>query len=193
MKGIFMMGTALLPALTLAVGIAMWVRKEKPMCWIASLFLIVALSWATDVQAHTDLNLWFTHGPAGNPIVYDIALDPITTSVVYAGTTDGVYKSTDGGESWAAKSNGLPRFWFSVSSFQYRTVFALAVDPQNPSIVYAGTDCPDQMDFSSPPAPVHPPSSRVSTAARTGLPSARSLSVPASKPWLSTPRRSLTR
>ncbi len=112
----------------------------------ASLVLMmVALLWVTDARAHTVLNQWFTHGPAST-IVYDIAINPVTTAIVYAGTTDGVFKSIDGGESWVAKSNGLP---LDVDS-SHRTVFALAVDPLNSSIVYAGTD------FNCPAAPCPP-------------------------------------
>jgi len=57
-----------------------------------------------------------------------LAIDPLTPTVLYAGTFDrGVFKSTDAGANWSA--TGL------TSVF----VTALAIDPQTPSIVYAGT------------------------------------------------------
>src|SRR5437667_308531 len=69
--------------------------------------------------------------------VLALAIDPQTPMTVYAGTIDatttgsghGVFKSTDGGESWSAVNTGLSN----------QAVHALAVDPQTPTTVYAGT------------------------------------------------------
>jgi len=57
-----------------------------------------------------------------------LALDPISTSTVYAGTAGGVFKSTDGGGSWA--STGL-----SGTSIR-----ELVIDPITPSNLYAAGD-----------------------------------------------------
>jgi photosystem II stability/assembly factor-like uncharacterized protein len=68
-----------------------------------------------------------------------IALDPVTRSTIYAAVVDrfidflasddgGVYKSTDGGQRWQRLETGFERL--SVSS--------LALDPKNPSTIYAG-------------------------------------------------------
>ncbi len=54
-----------------------------------------------------------------------LVVDPITSSIVYAGTGSGVFKTTDGALSWAAISKGLPS-----------QITSLAVDPQHPSTVY---------------------------------------------------------
>jgi photosystem II stability/assembly factor-like uncharacterized protein len=65
--------------------------------------------------------------------VYALSIDPTNPRVVFAGTGTGVYKSTDGGESWRAVNRGLEleeRNWVS----------ALSVDPTNPRVVFAGTD-----------------------------------------------------
>ncbi|MGH9941820.1 MAG: BACON domain-containing protein [Pyrinomonadaceae bacterium] len=58
------------------------------------------------------------------------------SNVIYAAETgnnatsgSGVFKSTDGGANWELKTNGLPSI---------RTL-TLAIDPTNPSILYAGT------------------------------------------------------
>ena len=64
--------------------------------------------------------------------VTDIAIDPRNTAdnVVYIATNDGgVWKTTDGGTSWVPKTD----YRLSLS------MGALALDPGNPSIVYAGT------------------------------------------------------
>jgi hypothetical protein len=58
-----------------------------------------------------------------------LAADPTNPSIVYAGTTSGVFKSTDGGATFASASTGLTNT--SVSSF--------AINPLHPSNVFVGT------------------------------------------------------
>ena len=61
-------------------------------------------------------------------LVVDILLGE--GEVYFAGTGKGLYKSTDGGRTWRLK--GLEEY----------KVYSLAVHPQNPSVVYAGTEPP---------------------------------------------------
>lgn len=57
-----------------------------------------------------------------------LVIDPQIPSTIYAGTEDnGVVKSIDGGGSWNPINAGLPA----------RSVTTLAIDPQNPQILYA--------------------------------------------------------
>jgi photosystem II stability/assembly factor-like uncharacterized protein len=58
-----------------------------------------------------------------------LALDPRNTDTLYAGTFDGVLKSTDRGAHWIPANSGLTTL----------RVNALAVDPRNPNTVYAAT------------------------------------------------------
>jgi hypothetical protein len=59
-----------------------------------------------------------------------LAIDPLTPTTLYAGTfSDGVFKSTNGGQSWSAINTGLDDL----------VVFTLAIDPQTPTTLYAGT------------------------------------------------------
>ncbi len=59
-----------------------------------------------------------------------LAVDPTDSDVVYAGAADGgLWKSTDGGTTWSPLTDNLPR----MSSG------AVAVDPNNPKIIYYGT------------------------------------------------------
>jgi hypothetical protein len=58
--------------------------------------------------------------------VYDIVIDPTDTSVIYAATSYGVYKSTNGGSTFA-----------DVSTFS--NTRALLIDPNDHQIVYAAT------------------------------------------------------
>jgi photosystem II stability/assembly factor-like uncharacterized protein len=61
--------------------------------------------------------------------IHRIAVHPTNPDIVYIGTwKDGVFKTTDGGASWALKNNGLAS----------ADVRSLAIDPQNPEVLYAG-------------------------------------------------------
>jgi len=81
-------------------------------------------------------------GPAGGNI-RALAIDPSNPNTIYAGSSifdsivephseqykGGIFKTTNGGQSWIGMSNGLPD----------DNVDSLAVDPKNPSTVYAAT------------------------------------------------------
>src|SRR5438046_2707143 len=68
-------------------------------------------------------------GPPGGPIGA-LAIDPSSRTTLYAGTRyGGVFKSTNGGTSWAAVNSGLT----------YSSVQAVAIDPATPATLYAGT------------------------------------------------------
>jgi photosystem II stability/assembly factor-like uncharacterized protein len=62
------------------------------------------------------------------PLLALFTIDPVTPTTLYAAGT-GIYKSTDGGRSWAESDAGL-----SDSA-----VSALVVDPAARTILYAGT------------------------------------------------------
>ncbi len=73
------------------------------------------------------VNRWTTGGPAGGDIL-SLAIDPETPSTLYAGGW-GLFRSTDGGESWLELD-------VAPAIFQF---LALAVDSQASATVYAGT------------------------------------------------------
>ena len=60
--------------------------------------------------------------------ITSIALHPTNVNILYVGTNDAVYKSRDAGVTWE-------RF----PSFTARRVTTLAIDPQFPATIYAGT------------------------------------------------------
>jgi photosystem II stability/assembly factor-like uncharacterized protein len=103
-----------------------------------------------------------------------LAIDPVNPNALYAATSGGMFKSTDGGGSWSQISNGLPRLdiigpmvidpvtpttlylgltwgrvyrsitggenWNTASAgLPIASVNALAIDPDDPNILYAGT------------------------------------------------------
>jgi hypothetical protein len=44
-----------------------------------------------------------------NTCVHCLEVDPINPFIIYAGTEGGIFKSTNGGESWKAKNKGLTK------------------------------------------------------------------------------------
>jgi len=69
--------------------------------------------------------------PGGGQV---LLVDPRTPDRVYAGTYLGLFKSVDGGRSWARSETGLPfRYGLPVP------IFSLAAAPSQPDALYAGT------------------------------------------------------
>ncbi len=62
--------------------------------------------------------------------VFALVIDPSTPLTVFAATRGGVFKSANGGRSWAASSAGQTT----------SEVFALAIDSSAPTTLYAGGD-----------------------------------------------------
>ncbi len=77
------------------------------------------------------------YGEAGTPgpiaqsgLIFAAAVDPRNSSVMYLGAAGGgVWKTTDGGQTWLPLTDDQPSL----------EIGALALDPTNPDIVYAGT------------------------------------------------------
>jgi uncharacterized repeat protein (TIGR01451 family) len=62
-----------------------------------------------------------------------LAIDPVTVTTLYAGTSAGIYKTTDGGNNWVAQPSGN-------SSQQPLNVNKIVIDPTNPQTAYAATN-----------------------------------------------------
>ena len=65
--------------------------------------------------------------------VHTVAMDPLAPKTLYLGTSSnnvGVYKSIDGGNTWAASGMGLSN----------KAVVTLVVDPASSNMIYAGTE-----------------------------------------------------
>jgi len=84
-----------------------------------------------DLERRDDLPLWESIGPGNNGgRLVAIAIDPTNDSTIYVGgVNSGVWKTTNGGNSWIPLTDHLPSL----------SIGALAVDPINPDIIYAGT------------------------------------------------------
>lgn len=74
-------------------------------------------------------------------LVNALAIDATTSpSTVYAGAgpNGGVFKSTDGGDTWMPTNTGLVAGVLPSGEVIW-SIYALAIDPANPDVVYAGT------------------------------------------------------
>ena len=64
-----------------------------------------------------------------NNWVLSLVIHPDDTDIVYAVASNDIFKSTDGGKHWREINNVLTN----------KGVYALAIDPENTNVVYAGT------------------------------------------------------
>ncbi len=65
--------------------------------------------------------------------IFSLTVDPLTPQIIWAGTdvTGHIYKSTDGGQTWMQKDNGIVNEWDEL------TFRGFTIDPQSSDIVYA--------------------------------------------------------
>ena len=71
---------------------------------------------------------WSSNGPLGGEVRV-LAVDPSSSLNVYAGTEQGVMKSTDAGTTWRAANNGIGKTMVS----------GLVIDRTNPTTLHAAT------------------------------------------------------
>ena len=110
------------------------------LCLSALLVLVVALALAacgdgatTNPDATSTAGVAATastSGPQARPTrgvpVMALDMDPMDPSVLYAATVEGLFKSSDGAESWSRLPRTFRRIYWTV-----------AVDPTAPSMIYA--------------------------------------------------------
>jgi hypothetical protein len=68
--------------------------------------------------------------PLSDPFISSILLHPRGPSQLYVGGPKGVWKILDGGKTWQAINQGIATL----------NICALAMNPKNPQILYAGTN-----------------------------------------------------
>jgi photosystem II stability/assembly factor-like uncharacterized protein len=98
---------------------------------------VYVAAWKLD---HPDGGLWVSHDRGRSWIVVEglrsqsiraFAQAPSDPAMLFAGTLDGVFRSTDSGVSWSLIS--------PPGSHEIHEVESLAIDPADPDVVYAGT------------------------------------------------------
>jgi photosystem II stability/assembly factor-like uncharacterized protein len=73
-----------------------------------------------------------------------IVHDPLDPNVIYLGCQSGVHKTVDRGRTWQWQREGFPpKNLYDWSA----PIGALAIDPQNPAVLYAGIGRPRQQEF----------------------------------------------
>ena len=84
---------------------------------------------ADPLMKSTDGGMTWSSAGAGLPqVIYSLAIDPQSSSTLYAATRTGFFKSTDGGGAWRPAGAGLPP----------GAVSTVVVSPREPGTVYAG-------------------------------------------------------
>ncbi|MGD9141568.1 MAG: FlgD immunoglobulin-like domain containing protein [bacterium] len=83
---------------------------------------------------------WVERGPTNiGARVSDIVFHPVNTQVIYAAiSSGGVLRSDDGGASWTPITDDLPVI----------TIGAIAIDPEDPDVIYVGTGEANAQSFS---------------------------------------------
>ncbi len=84
-------------------------------------------NWTERMSGMTEVNF-----------VVSLVLDPQRPNVLYAGTTGGMYRSINSSESWEKISTGMVAADAKMASMVLG-VNGIAIDPNNPQNVYAGT------------------------------------------------------
>lgn len=78
-----------------------------------------------------------TGGPIGG-LGYNIKIDPTNNQVIYiTDALSGIYKSTDGGNTWIQKNKGITSR--NGDSNDAIPVFTVSIDKNNPSTIWSGT------------------------------------------------------
>ena len=79
---------------------------------LISFLLVLSASQPGTVSA--GVNVWTSNGP-GSGHILALAIDPATSTTLYAGTWgSGVFKSTNGGENWGPVNTGLTDAWINA-------------------------------------------------------------------------------
>jgi len=95
---------------------------------LLSLFFVNIFSYKSILLANGN-GLWVQiNSGLGNLNVNSIAIDPLDSQTIYAGTNGGLYKSINGGNNW------------SLLGLSSRTIYSIAIDPTNTQIIFLGTD-----------------------------------------------------
>jgi photosystem II stability/assembly factor-like uncharacterized protein len=102
------------------------ISKRFEMIQVCMVLLLLASLFMAG-HARAALSSWESSGPSGGR-VWALAIDPKNTSVLYAATTGGLYKSIDAGVTWGDPNPVLGTTYVST----------IAVNPDNTSIIYVG-------------------------------------------------------
>src|SRR5271165_1078985 len=96
-----------------------------------------AAAWSVENQQSGDLfrsddagQTWETISAMHGKSIRAMAMAASDSKTLVTGAVDGVFRSSDGGKSWQK---------ISASNSDIHSIESIAIDPKNPSVVYAGT------------------------------------------------------
>ena len=96
-----------------------------------------AAAWSVENQQVGDMfrsqdggKTWETIPAMHNKSIRSMAVAASDAKIMVAGTIDGVFRTTDAGQSWQK---------ISANSQEIHNIESIAIDPKNPDVVYAGT------------------------------------------------------
>lgn len=91
---------------------------------LSIIFLLAGQFYVPSASAQSTVGSW-THIGLNNLTVGTLVSDPTNASKLYAGTSDGVYQSTDGGSTWTAGANqGTPALVVVISPSDHNILYA---------------------------------------------------------------------
>ena len=82
---------------------------------------------------------WTSGGPIGG-YVSRLAIAPSNSNVMYAATERGIFRTSDGGATWTWVGDIFQQYGDTPSATVFATVLDLQIAPDNPELVYAGTE-----------------------------------------------------
>jgi photosystem II stability/assembly factor-like uncharacterized protein len=103
------------------------------MIWGVLLVVMAVAVLGSARAASSPQPVWTAIGPYGAAVVNTLVPDPSNPGTLYAATTSGVWKTTDGAQTWTWASNGLANLFVNT----------IAIDPANPARLLVGTDGAD--------------------------------------------------
>jgi hypothetical protein len=93
----------------------------------ALIALVALISALLPAHSSAGINRWATSGPAGEN-VNSLAIDPSAPATLYAGTLrGGVFKSSDGSQSWRAVNAGLTSIFVNALAVSSQDVVPVGV------------------------------------------------------------------
>jgi photosystem II stability/assembly factor-like uncharacterized protein len=107
----------------------MKVKRGRPLAALAAATIVTAAAWVLISSAVGGIERGHSHSP-GYRGFSAFVVNPGDSATVYAATGSGIFRSTNGGETWHAANDGLTDTY----------VFDLALDPRNSATLYAGTE-----------------------------------------------------
>jgi ligand-binding sensor domain-containing protein len=99
---------------------------QKSIALALNMFILVVMFSPAQAAQAEDAR-WSAIG-LSDTVVEALVVDPAAPNILYAGTQDGVFKSTDGGTEWSPVNAGLPG----------SQIYPLVINPAVPGTLYVG-------------------------------------------------------